>query len=69
MVPFSGLNKKADDEGFIVVYPSGLGRVWNAGSVGRGMGGKTDDVAFIGKVLDDLGTVVNPTRNEFTPAG
>jgi len=55
----SGLNKKSDEAGFIVVYPSGLSLMWNAG----GFGGKTpkkepDDVAFIGKLLDDLGTVV-----------
>lgn len=58
MAPFSGLNKKADEESFVVIYPSGLGMFWNAGSFRKGMGGKTDDVAFIGKVLDDLGTVV-----------
>jgi polyhydroxybutyrate depolymerase len=54
MAPFSGLSKKADDEGFIVVYPSGSALLWNAGSFGS----KADDVAFIGKVLDDLGSVV-----------
>src|SRR5690349_23035341 len=35
MAPFCGLNKKADEAGFIVVYPSGTGTgpflVWNAG--------------------------------------
>src|SRR5690348_16081523 len=35
MVWFSGLNKKADKAGFIVVYPSGTGTgpflTWNAG--------------------------------------
>jgi len=63
MVWFSGLNKKADDSGFIVVYPSGTGvgpfRTWNAGGFsGKMAEGKADDVAFIGKLLDDLGTVV-----------
>jgi polyhydroxybutyrate depolymerase len=60
MVWFSGLNKKSDEAGFIVVYPSGTGIgpfcTWNAGS----FGGKTaDDVAFIGKLLDDLAAVVS----------
>jgi polyhydroxybutyrate depolymerase len=67
MVWFSGLNKKSDEAGFIVVYPSGTGvgpfRTWNAGGfTGKMAEGKADDVAFIGKLLDDLATVV--TVNE-----
>jgi polyhydroxybutyrate depolymerase len=63
MVGFSGLNKKSDDAGFLVVYPSGTGTgpflTWNAGGrKGKMAEGKPDDVAFIGKLLDDLGTVV-----------
>ena len=59
MVWFCGLNKKSDEAGFIVVYPSGLSLIWNAGGfTGKMAEGKPDDVAFIGKVLDDLGTVV-----------
>lgn len=63
MVWFSGLNKKSEDSGFIVVYPSGTGvgsfRTWNAGGLsGKMAEGKADDVAFIGKLLDDLATVV-----------
>jgi len=63
MAPFSGLNKKSDDAGFIVVYPSGTGTgpflTWNAGGLlGKMAEGKADDVAFISKLLDDLATVV-----------
>lgn len=63
MVWFSGLNKKSDEAGFVVVYPSGTGvgpfRTWNAGgSAGKMAEGKADDVAFIGKLLDDLAAVV-----------
>jgi polyhydroxybutyrate depolymerase len=63
MVWFSGLNRKSDEAGFIVVYPSGTGTgpflTWNAGGFrGKMAEGKADDVAFIGKLLDDLGTVV-----------
>lgn len=63
MVWFSGLTKKADEAGFIVVYPSGTGTgpflVWNAGGFkGKLAESKADDVAFIGKLLDDLATVV-----------
>jgi polyhydroxybutyrate depolymerase len=63
MVWFSGLNKKSDQAGFIVVYPSGTGTgpflIWNAGGFkGKMAEGRADDVAFIGKLLDDLATVV-----------
>lgn len=63
MVWFSGLTKKADEAGFIVVYPSGTGTgpflVWNAGGfTGKLAEGKADDVVFIGKLLDDIATAV-----------
>jgi len=63
MVWFSGLNKKSDEAGFIVVYPSGTGTfpflTWNAGGFrGKMAEGRADDVAFIGKSLDDLATIV-----------
>lgn len=63
MVWFSGLNKTSDAANFIVVYPSGTGTgpflTWNAGGfAGKRAEGRPDDVAFIGKLLDDLGTVV-----------
>ena len=59
MAAFSGLSKTADSEGFIVVYPNGTGAgqlllVWNSGGLDAS---KADDAAYIGKVLDDLGTV------------
>src|SRR6516162_9344834 len=56
MVWFSGLTKKSDEAGFIVVYPNGTGKGsslrWNAG--GKVSAGGADDVTFIGKLLDDL---------------
>ena len=63
MVWFSGLNKKADESGFIVVYPSGTGtgpfRTWNAGGFsGKMAEGKPNDVVFISRLLDELGTLV-----------
>src|ERR1700677_4365514 len=54
----SGVNKKSEEAGFIVVYPSGLNLMWNAGGFTGKMAKGPDDVAFIGKLLDDLGTVV-----------
>jgi polyhydroxybutyrate depolymerase len=63
MVWFSGLNTKADEAGFVVVYPSGSGagpfRTWNAGGfTGKMAEGRADDVAYLGKLLDDLSGVV-----------
>jgi polyhydroxybutyrate depolymerase len=64
MVWFSGLNKTSEEGNFVVVYPSGTGTgpflTWNAGGFkGKMAEGRADDVAFIGKLLDDLGTVIN----------
>ncbi len=60
MVRFSGLSEKADEAGFLAVYPSGSGRLpkiltWNGGNCcGYAMTQKIDDVAFVGAILDDL---------------
>src|SRR5262245_35205425 len=56
MVYLTGLNEKADEAGFIVVYPNGMLTTWNAG--GQTFN-KSDDVAFLGMVLDDLAKIVN----------
>jgi polyhydroxybutyrate depolymerase len=63
MAVFSGLNAKSDAAGFVVVYPSGTGtgpfRAWNAGGFrGKMAERRADDVAFLGKVLDDLAAAV-----------
>ncbi len=71
MVRFSGLNEKADKEGFLVVYPNGTGKLadrlltFNAGNCcGYAMQQKVDDVAFTRSLLDDLAkvAVVDPKR-------
>jgi len=74
MVWFSGLNTKSDDAGFVVVYPSGTGTgpflTWNAGGfTGKMAEGKADDVAFIGKLLDDLGIVVTVDQKRVYATG
>ncbi len=60
MTVFCGLNQKADEAGFIAVYPSGTGMgiflVWNAGGIASK--DRADDVGFIRKALDDLESVV-----------
>ena len=56
----TGLNRKADDAGFIAVYPNGTGAgewllVFNAGGVAENVADKLpDDVKFTEKLLDDL---------------
>ncbi|MFM2095600.1 MAG: hypothetical protein RIS70_2724, partial [Planctomycetota bacterium] len=62
MAWFSGLNKKSDEAGFLVVYPDGTGTgpflTWNAGGLrGRMAEGRPNDVEFISKLLDDLASV------------
>lgn len=58
MVAFTGLNATADREGFVVAYPEGTGPPlmlsWNEGAAWK----TVDDVGFIGRVIDDVGTVV-----------
>jgi polyhydroxybutyrate depolymerase len=62
MTQFSGLNKKADEAGFIVVYPTGTGSglflTWNAGGFWK-IANNSDDVGFVNKLLDDLPRVAN----------
>jgi polyhydroxybutyrate depolymerase len=50
-----GWNDPADTAGFVVVYPDGLGRTWNAGDCcGGARRDGVDDVAFISALVDEL---------------
>jgi polyhydroxybutyrate depolymerase len=69
MAWLSGLNQKADEAGFVAVYPNGTGPgssfTWNGGDCcGHASQNGVDDVAFIRAVLDDLGRsfAVDPGR-------
>ncbi len=70
---YSGLDRKSDDAGFIVVYPDGTGTgtflTWNAGGIRGFAGNKSDDVAFIGKLLDDLGGAVSIDKKRVYATG
>jgi polyhydroxybutyrate depolymerase len=62
MAWFSDLNRKADEAGFLAVYPNGTGPhssfTWNGGNCcGHAMQNRVDDVAFLKAVLDDLAQV------------
>jgi polyhydroxybutyrate depolymerase len=59
MAWFSDLNHKADEAGFIAVYPNGTGKhssfFWNGGNCyGSTIQNNVDDLAFINALLDDL---------------
>ncbi|MBI4026017.1 MAG: hypothetical protein HY360_13610 [Verrucomicrobia bacterium] len=75
MIRFSGLNEKADEAGFMVVYPNGTGRLekiltWNAGNCcGYAMNQKVDDVRFVRELLDDLGKAVQFDPNRVYATG
>jgi len=66
MVRLSGLDEKADEAGFLAVYPEGAGPVsgrfltFNGGDCcGYAMKNEIDDVAFTRALLDDLAGVAN----------
>jgi polyhydroxybutyrate depolymerase len=76
MATYSGLSKKADEAGFIVVYPNGTGpskliMTFDCGGLPELQGGKTrpDDVAFTARMLDDLETVLNIDRKRVFATG
>lgn len=75
MAQFCGLNQKADEAGFVAVYPSGTGpadvlATWNSGDFqGLWASQPPDDVAFVGRLLDDLRTVVRVDPKRVYAAG
>ncbi len=72
---FCGLSKKADEAGFIAVYPNGTGPggtllTWNAGAFPGALNPqRADDVAFIRNVLDDLAVAARVDRKRVYAAG
>jgi polyhydroxybutyrate depolymerase len=70
MVRFSGLNEKADEAGFIAVYPNGTGRLsrmltFNGGNCcGQAAANGVDDVEFTRRLLDDVANActIDPKR-------
>ena len=66
MIRLTGMNAKADEAGFIVVYPFGTGKLanslltFNGGECcGYAMQNNVDDVGFTQELLDDLAKVAN----------
>jgi polyhydroxybutyrate depolymerase len=54
------IHERAGQAGFVVVYPEGYGRSWNAGDCcGPAQRRNIDDVAFVQALLADLGSIIN----------
>jgi len=66
----TGFNEIAERDGFIVVYPDGLGvfkysfHVWNSGYIRAGIGQNADDVLFLYTLIKHLQTTyrIDPSR-------
>ncbi len=72
MDKLTGFNAVSDREGFLVVYPQGLGRHWNDG---RDVNKKTvkgeevDDVAFLAALVDRMAADYNVDRKRVYATG
>ena len=67
MERFSGLSKTADEYNFVVVYPNALLFTWNAGLSNKN--NTSDDVKYLGKLLDDLEGVLNVDKKRVYMVG
>lgn len=71
-ITMTKLSDKADEEGFIVVYPNGTGdpKFWNAGGCcGTAMDNDIDDVEFISVLIDTLCVSYNIDTSKIFIAG
>jgi polyhydroxybutyrate depolymerase len=75
MQQFSGLSAKAEEAGFLIIYPNGTGNLptvltWNGGDCcGYAVKHNVDDVAFVRALLDDLTGVMNVDPRRIFVAG
>ena len=55
-----GWDRQAEEDGFIVAYPEGIGRSWNGGGCcGPAMKRDVDDVGFIEAMVAEIGTGID----------
>ena len=66
---FTGFDALADQENFIVVYPDGLGNVWNDGRQGDPRVGKVDDVHFLDSAVQFVGKMLHVDPNRVYASG
>jgi polyhydroxybutyrate depolymerase len=76
MIRLSGMNAKAEEAGFLVVYPFGTGSfsdtllTFNGGECcGYAMQNNVDDVGFTRELLDDLAKVANVDEDRVFATG
>jgi polyhydroxybutyrate depolymerase len=74
MVRFCGMNDKADQAGFIAVYPYGTGanvfRLFNGGGARNEITKNLpDDIQYVDQLLEDLATCVNVDRRRIFASG
>ncbi|MHB8068891.1 MAG: extracellular catalytic domain type 1 short-chain-length polyhydroxyalkanoate depolymerase [Desulfobaccales bacterium] len=70
MEKFTNLSDLANQQGFIVVYPNGVGRSWNAGhGTGEAEAKGVDDVNFTAKLIDSLSQTLNIDRHRVYATG
>ena len=66
----TGFNDIADEAGFLLVYPRGIGLTWNAGTCcGDAFQNNVDEPAFIREILSDLGTIVSVDNKRIHATG
>lgn len=71
----TGFSRVAEQKGFIVLYPNGIGlfgwlQHWNAGHCcGKALGDNIDDIGFIFAALDDMATYLNIDRRRIYVTG
>ncbi len=70
MEKLTNLSDLANKQGFIVVYPNGVGRSWNAGhGTGKAEAKGVDDVKFTVMLVDSLSQTLNIDRKRVYAAG
>jgi polyhydroxybutyrate depolymerase len=75
MEQHTGFSKLADREGFVVVYPDGIGILgflqhWNAGHCcGKAAADGVDDVGYVADVIDDVKASLNIDSSRIYMAG
>jgi polyhydroxybutyrate depolymerase len=70
MERLTGFNRVADSSGFIVVYPDGVNRSWNAGyGSGRAETRDVDDVAFVDALIDEMARTASIDRRRVYATG
>lgn len=70
MSKLSNFEEVSDQKGFILVYPDGVSRSWNAGNgAGPAERRQVDDVGFTSELIDDLSRQFNIDRRRVYATG